>query len=310
VSVPTAADVDALLPQAQRTRCAVKALLVALGLLSMACAPAHALTSAEIDAWWNFDDPAASEARFRAERARWPDRSAEALEIDTQIARTLGLQRRFDAAHALLDAVSASLWVAPPRVDVRFRLERGRAANSSGAQAQAMEWFLHALDRSADDRAPDAAYYRIDALHMLGIAAPPVERMAWNAKALAAADTATEARARGWRASLLNNLGWSLLDQGNAPAALQAWQQALAAREASGNVGAIRVARWTVARGLRATGKLDDAERMQRALAGETERAGAPDPYVYDELAEIARARNDASGADAWAAKAKSERSK
>ena len=245
-----------------------------------------------------------------AERARWPERSAEALEIDTQIARTLGLQRRFDAAHALLDAVSSSLWVAPPRVDVRFRLERGRVANSSGAPAQALEWFLHALDRSADDRAPESEYYRIDALHMLGIAAPPGERMAWNAKALAAADTATEARARGWRASLLNNLGWSLLDQGNAPAALYTWQQALAAREASGNAGSIRVARWTVARGLRATGKLDEAERMQRSLAGETERAGAPDPYVYDELAEIARARNDISAADAWTAKAKAVRPK
>jgi tetratricopeptide (TPR) repeat protein len=285
-------------------------LVAALALIFVVRAPAHALTSSEIDAWWNFDDPAASEARFRAERTRWPDRSPEALEIDTQIARTLGLQRRFDAAHALLDAVSSSLWVAPPRLDVRFRLERGRVANSSGAPDQAMEWFLHALDRTADDRAPEAEYYRIDALHMLGIAAPPGERMGWNAKALAAADTATEPRARRWRASLLNNLGWSLLDQGNAPAALFTWQQALVAREASGDVARTREARWTVARGLRATGKLDEAERVQRALADETERAGAPDPYVYDELAEIARARNDASGVDAWTAKAKAVRSK
>ena len=259
--------------------------------LAVVAAPAHGLTSAEIDAWWNFADPAASESRFRAERARWPDRSAEALEIDTQVARTLGLQRRFDAARAQLDAVSASLWTAPPRVDVRFRLERGRVANSSGDAAQAMEWFRHALDRTADDRAPDAQYYRIDALHMLGIAAPPSERVAWNTQALAAADTATEARARGWRASILNNLGWSLLDQGNAPAALFTWQQALVAREAGGKVDAIRVARWTVARGLRANGRLDEAERMQRQLLAELEQAGETDPHVAEELAEIAKAK-------------------
>jgi len=288
----------------------VKALLVALALLFVVCAPAHALTSAEIDAAWNYDDPVASEQRFRAERARWPAGSPETLEIDTQIARTLGLQGRFHDANVLLDTISASSWAAPPRVDVRFLLERGRVANSSGAPMQATEWFLHALDRSADDRAPGSEFYRIDALHMLGIAAPRGERMAWNAKALAAADSATEARARGWRASLLNNLGWSLLDQGNAPAALYTWQQALAAREASGSVGSIRIARWTVARGLRATGRLDEAERIQRELAGEFERAGAPDPEVYDELAEIARARNDASAADAWTAKAKAARSK
>ena len=42
---------------------------------------------------------------------------------------------------------------------------------------------------------------------------------------------------------------------------------------------------------------------MQRELAGEFERAGETDPYVFDELAEIARARGDAaSGADAWTA--------
>ena len=259
--------------------------------VSLAAAPAHALTSAEIDAWWNFADPAASEARFRTERARWPEGSAEALEIDTQVARTLGLQRRFDAAHALLDAVSASLWAAPPRVDVRFRLERGRVANSSGAPAQAIEWFVHALARSADDRAPDAEFYRVDALHMLAIAAPRSMRATFNRRALTATERATEPRAQGWRASILNNLGWSLLDDGDPAGALDAWQRALAARQADGDAARLRIARWTVARGLRANGRLDEAERMQRALAAELERLGETDPHVAAELAAIARDR-------------------
>jgi len=277
-------------------------------LAALAAAPAYALTSAEMDTWWDFDRPAASEARFRAERARYADGSAEAIEIDTQIARTLGLQRRFDDAHALLDAVSATLWAAPPRVDVRFRLERGRVANSSGAPAQAMEWFRHALARSTDDHAPDAGFYRIDALHMLAIAAPADERVMWNRRALDAADAATEPRARGWRASILNNLGWSLMDRGDAAGALATWRLALAAREASGNAALIRIARWTVARGLRATGELGEAEGIQRTLEAEFDAAGKPDPYVYDELAEIARARGDATSADAWSAKAKAVR--
>lgn len=282
----------------------MKALLFALAV----AAPAHALTSGEIDALWSFDDPAASEKRFRTERARWPAGSREALEVDTQIARTLGLQRRFDAAHALLDTVSVSSWAVPPRVDVRFLLERGRLANSSGARLQAAEWFRHALARSADDRVADAEFYRIDALHMLGIAEPQGARVEWNRRALAAAEAASEPRARGWRASLLNNLGWSLMDGGDAQGALEAWQRALAAREASGNVALIRIARWTVARGLRATGRLDDAERIQRELAGEFERAGATDPHVFDELAELARARGDAASAAAWTARAKAAR--
>ena len=261
-------------------------------LLALALAgPAQALTSAEIDAAWNFDDPAASERRFRAERARWSDGSREALEIDTQVARTLGLQKRYDEASALLDAVARTLPNVSARVDVRCFLERGRVYNSSGAAAQALPYFTGAAERAAADREPDAAYYRIDALHMMGIAAPASARTSWNRQALAAVDAATEPRARGWRASILNNLGWSLLDDGDATAALDAWQRALVAREATGNVALTRIARWTVARGLRANGRLDEAERVQRELAAELAREGKTDPDVQEELAEIAKAK-------------------
>ena len=46
---------------------------------------------------------------------------------------------------------------------------------------------------------------------------------------------------------------------------------------------------------MRSLGQLDDAEAMQRALPAETDRAGEPDGYVYEELAEIALARGDAA---------------
>jgi hypothetical protein len=55
---------------------------------------------------------------------------------------------------------------------------------------------------------------------------------------------------------------------------------------------------------LRATGKLDEAKKIQLALVGETEAAGAPDGYVYEELAEIAVAQGDRDAARSWAGKA------
>jgi hypothetical protein len=64
------------------------------------------------------------------------------------------------------------------------------------------------------------------------------------------------------------------------------------------------VARWTVARGYRALGRLDDAEAAQKRLLAEFAAAGETDGYVYEELAEIALARGDASAARPWAAKA------
>jgi tetratricopeptide (TPR) repeat protein len=260
--------------------------------------------SERLDALWNFADPAPSEARFRAEALRHAAGSREAAEATTQIARAQGLQRKFDAADATLDGVARTLDTQPARVRVRYLLERGRRDNSSGRSAEATSWFEQALAASQNDALPGAAYYRVDALHMLAIAAPPAQAIEWHRKALAAANTATDARTRDWRASLLNNLGWTLHDRGEYAAALDCWREALVAREAMGDVGRIRIARWTVARGLRSLGRLDEAESMQRALASELASSGTPDGYVFEELAEIALARGDRVAAQPWAAQA------
>jgi tetratricopeptide (TPR) repeat protein len=286
----------------------LRAALVAFAAALSMAAPAHAASaedfSARLDALWDFDAPAASEARFRAALRDAAPRSREAYETSTQLARSLGLQRKFAEANAILDGVIAALDTVPPRVRVRYLLERGRVQNSSGAAEKAVPLFKDALAASERDALTGADFYRVDALHMLGIAAPDSGRLDWNLKALAAADASRDPRARGWRASLLNNIGWTYHDRGDYGKALECWQQALAAREASGNATQIRFAKWTVARGLRSLGRLDEAEKMQRALATEMERSAAGDGYIYEELAEIAVARNDAPGAKSWAAKA------
>lgn len=278
--------------------------LLLTGILAM-MAPAAGQTphafAAALDAQWDFGRPAESEQRFRAELARWPADSTQAQEVRTQIARALGLQRRFDDAHALLDVIAAKLAELPAHVRVRYLLERGRALNSSGAPGRAVPLFAEALavaERERDE------YYAVDAAHMLGIADLPAERLGWNRKALALAEAATDPRARDWRASLYHNIGWTHFDAGEAKLALDYWQKALAARETMGNAERTRVARWTVARGYRAVGRLDDAEAIQTALVAEGERSGKPDGYVFEELAEIAIARGDASAAQPWARKA------
>ncbi|HEX6794209.1 MAG TPA: hypothetical protein VF304_10210, partial [Casimicrobiaceae bacterium] len=91
---------------------------------------------------------------------------------------------------------------------------------------------------------------------------------------------------------------------GDDAAALGYWQEALTAVEAQHDVVRVRIARWTVARGLRALGRLDEAEAIQRQLADEFEAAHAPDGYVFEELAEIAAARGDHAAAQSRAAKA------
>jgi len=276
-------------------------LFATLTMTSSAAAQSTPAFAARLDTLWDFDKPALSEERFRAELAKWPPASAEAQEVRTQVARTLGLQRKFADANALLDTVEASLGNLPAHVRVRYLLERGRALNSSGAPQRAATLFSEALALSERDK---DEFYAVDAAHMLGIAAPPGERLDWNLKALSLADAATDPRARGWRASLLHNIGWTYFDAGDTKRALDYWQKALTAREATGNVASIRVAKWTVGRGLRGAGRLDEAEAAQKSLAAALERSGETDGYVYEELAEIALARGDASAARPWAAKA------
>jgi len=270
--------------------------------VALAAPSTLAAFSAELDAQWDFDDPALSAQRFRAALATWQPDEPQALVIETQIARTQGLERQFAAAHATLDAVAARLDGMPSHVRVRYLLERGRVYNSAGARERAVPLFTEALSLAdcADDQ-----FYAIDAAHMLGIAAPADQQLHWNMKALALAQAATDPRARRWDASLYNNIGWTYHDRGDPATALAYWQKALVAREGAGDVSRIRVARWTVARGLRSVGRLDEAEAMQLALAAELERAGKVDADVYAELAEIARARGDAKAAQAWDAKAR-----
>ncbi|MEO8347004.1 MAG: tetratricopeptide repeat protein [Betaproteobacteria bacterium] len=293
-------------PRFRSRRFAMAATVLAL-LLKVSIAMSQPLSidfSERLDKLWEFSKPAESAIRFSEELAKHPAGSREALETATQIARTQSLQRQFKEADATLDGVAPLLDKVPVRVRVRYLLERGRTRNSGGDKAASVLLFTEAVTLWNSDTLPGADYYRVDALHMLGIATPPAEQIVWTRKALAAAGASPDPRARGWRASLLNNIGWSYFDAGDPATALTFWQKALPLRQAAGDSEAIRVAKWTIARGYRATGKLDDAERIQKALVVEMEKAKEPDGYVYEELAEIAVARGNKTLAAPWAAKA------
>lgn len=266
-----------------------------------ASSPAISAFAASIDALWDYGNPLASETRFRRALTDWPEGSPQALEILTQVARAQGLQRRYAAAHATLDSVAASLDGMPSHQRVRYLLERGRVFNSSGSPAQAVPLFALALELA---ECGGDAFYAIDAAHMLGIAAPAPDRMAWHFAALALAKTARDPRAARWLGPVYNNLAWAYLDAGDAPRALVFFRKALPAWEARGDADAARVARWSIARALRGVGDLDAAVRLQRGLLEENVRHGTVDGFVFEELAEIAHARGDPLEARSWFAKA------
>jgi len=241
---------------------------------------------AELDALWDFTDPAASEQRFRAARDEPGTDAVRAGTLTTQLARALGLQDRFDEADALLDGVDGD-----PLVAVRRDLERGRLRRSAGRVPEAVPLFGRAADGAAalaTDPGPDpdgevrvaATFLRVDALHMLALSDDGAADR-WTREALAALEPVTDARTLRWRVALHNNRGWERHDAGEYDAALAEFRAALDAAVSYGNEAQRIAARWSVARCLRSLGRTADALAMQEALA-----ADAPDdPYVAEELA-------------------------
>ena len=232
---------------------------------------------------WDFDDPAGSEQRLREAAAAATD-AEESAAWQTQVARALGLQERYDEGHALLDEVVAGAVAggATGEVGARVALERGRLRRSSGDADGARPDFEEAA-RVAEEAGLEELH--VDALHMVALVVPPEEALAVSLHALDVARGSTDPRARDWDASLLNNIGMTHADAGDHVAALVCFEEALEARERIGDVARTRVARWMVAWSLRHLGRTAEALTLQRALKAELAADGEDDPYVDEEIA-------------------------
>ncbi|MBU1950811.1 MAG: hypothetical protein KJ927_19005, partial [Candidatus Eisenbacteria bacterium] len=192
---------------------------------------AHAEDLPVFDKLWNYDKPDETEKAFREilPQAEASGNLAYLLQLKTQIARTLGLQREFSQAHDLLDEVEKALTTdlsgdrAGDRAGdlsvawIRYFLERGRLLNSSGNPEASRSFFLQAWElgrRTGND------FYTVDAAHMMAIVSPSEHQMTWNKKALEIAEASEDKRARGWLGSLYNNMGWTYNDLGEYEKAL------------------------------------------------------------------------------------------
>lgn len=229
----------------------------------------------DLDALWDFGDPAASEQRFRAALADADGEDAAVLR--TQLARALGLQRRFDEADQELSAVDP----ADSALAATYAaIERGRVLRSSADAAAARPFFLSAL-KHAEAAGPD--FLAADAAHMLAITESGEAQLPWAERALRIAQSSEDPRARKWVGPVTHNLGWTMHDLERYDEALRYFEQALAFRLEQGDPGPIKVARWAVARCLRSLGRYDEALAIQRELR----QAGPGAGYIDEELGEL-----------------------
>lgn len=255
------------------------------------------------DALWDYSDPHQTETRFREILLQIPENNPAYLELLTQIARSQGLQQKFERAHQTLDQVERRLGNYATRAKIRFYLERGRVFNSVGHPEDARPFFEQALDM-AKDLAED--FYAVDALHMLAIVAPPASSLDLNLLAIQLAESSDQEKAQGWLGSLYNNTGWSYHELGDYESALDMFQKSEAVRKAKRSAPEIRIAQWCVARTLRSLKRIEEALSKQMVLKAEFEAAGEgeSDGYVFEEIGECLLALDRAQEAQPYFAKA------
>jgi tetratricopeptide (TPR) repeat protein len=258
------------------------------------------LMAADIEALWDYSQPAVSEARFRD--ALKNESGDDALELETQIARTFSLRREFTQAHALLDTVQRRMNATTrPAVRVRYLLERGRTFRSANETVKARPLFLEAWQIGDKEKLTLLA---IDAAHMMGIVETGDEAQRWNERAMALAMSSATPRALRWRGSLANNMGHTERERGNLDAAMKHFLASLTAFQLTRNASQIRTAKWQIANVMRMQKRYDEALAMQLAIEVEAAEALEPDGYVFEEIAEIYLVKNEPTKAKPYFSKA------
>lgn len=217
----------------------------------------------DLDSHWDWDDPVASEKKFRE--------LPESPEVQTQIARAQALQRKFDEAHKTLDGVVTN----SPCVEVRYLLERGRVFNSSGKPDQARPLFLAAWEKAQTAKLD---YFAVDAAQMLGILEPPDEGLRWNEKAIALAEKSSDPKAHKWLGTLLNKIGWAYYNKHEYAKAIDAFQRDIRWFDEQELYERVRIARYSIGKTYRAMGRYEEALALQQKLT--------PDGYVNEEIGE------------------------
>ncbi len=257
--------------------------LTKAAIFAMSIQSSSALSALTIDQAWDYSDPVTSESNFRAMlKEQKPD--AWRAEVMTQLARSLGLQRKFNEAQKVLDEAQSMINSDMQVALVRWHLEQGRVINSRGDAAGSIANFEQSLQLAQQ---AGAEYLAIDAAHMLGIVETSEKAIGWNEKALQMAESAKDPKSRGWLGPLYNNLAWTYSDRGEYERALELFTKDVAYRESIGRTFEASIALWSRAKTLRFLGRVEEALQIQRGLLSHPDRHGKPaEGYTNEEIGE------------------------
>lgn len=242
--------------------------------------------------FWDYGNPALSEERFQEILPQFQNGNNGLLAVlKTQIARTYSLRHQFERAQLKLNEARQLIAEENSEAMVFYLLELGRTFNSSGDKERALPLFVKAWETA---RLIENDYLAVDAAHMVAIAEEIENQLKWNMKALLLAEASASENANNWLGSLYNNIGWTYFNQERFTEALEMFEKAVEFRKYKGDRNRLWIAQWTLGKTRRAMGHLATAIAIQQQIEKEQLLAGvSPDPYVYEELAELYLMRDD-----------------
>lgn len=256
-------------------------------------------------ALWDYGNPQSTEEKFRAIEPEVKAAGDDAYYVEylTQLARSLGLQKKFDDAHKVLDEAESMLKEGYDRALIRYYLERGRAYNSSKFYDKARDLFLKAYELGKKTAGEDDL--TIDAAHMMGIVEKGDESLRWNEIAMQHAEETHDEKAKDWLGSLYNNTGWTYNDMGDYARALELFEKNVVYHTERKSAKQLSIAKWCVARAKRSLGMTEEALAEQYALEKWNADNGIEgDGYIYEEIAECLYELGRADEAKPYFAKA------
>jgi len=244
-------------------------------------------TTRDFDDLWDYDDPARTESTFRTLLSSDKATSADLeyrLELLTQVARAQGLQLKFEDALETLNQVDTSSTEQMKTVRVRSLLERGRVLNSSGKSQESVPFFKEALSLVQQE---NLEFYKVDAVHMLGIVTKGEDSLRWNEEAIRLTEASQDPRTQRWLGPLYNNTGWTYFDMQKYESALRMFERDIAYRQQRSNKTEAAIARWSAAKVMRHLGRVEEALNIQMELLRLPELQGGTDEgYTREEIAE------------------------
>ncbi|MCA8914819.1 MAG: hypothetical protein KDB90_05365 [Planctomycetes bacterium] len=220
------------------------------------------------------DYVAARESYLQAiETAPESDWNPAVAEAYAQIARTYGIQGKYEEGRLWLAKAASAADSREPRTWSRYLGVRGRfewqdEKDNEKAKATFIEMYDYCKEHKLFSR-------ELDAAHMVAIVGTPEEQVEWALKAIEAAEKGGET---GWLGPLWNNLGWTYEERGEYDKMLDALIQARKYHYETGSELSKLIADFGVGRAYWRNNFLDDARKWLTDAFERAKAAAEADP--------------------------------